>query len=134
MKSDAQPKKDVDAELEWEPSINAAEVGVAVKDGVVTLSGQLDTFVEKYEVEKVVQRVAGVRVVAFEIEVKLPADSARSDTEIVHSVETAFKWQLGASRVHSGEGREGLGHAVRRSRLGASTRGRGQSGADRWSV
>ena len=63
MKSDAQLKKDVEAELEWDPSINATQVGVAVKDGVVTLSGHLDTFVEKYEVEKVVQRVAGVRAV-----------------------------------------------------------------------
>ena len=92
MKSDAQLKKDVEAELEWEPSINATQVGVAVKDGVVTLSGHLDTFVEKYEVEKVVQRVAGVRAVAVEIDVKLAAGSARSDSEIAHAVETAFKW------------------------------------------
>lgn len=46
MKSDAQLKKDVEAELEWDPAINAAEVGVAVKDGVVTLSGRLDTLAE----------------------------------------------------------------------------------------
>ncbi|MFW5329617.1 BON domain-containing protein [Hydrogenophaga sp. ZJX-1] len=92
MKSDVQLKKDVEAELEWEPSINAAEVGVAVKDGVVTLSGHLDTLAQKHEVEKVVQRVAGVRAVAVEIDVKLTADSARSDSEIAHAVETAFTW------------------------------------------
>jgi len=92
MKSDAQLKKDVEAELEWDPSINATEVGVAVKDGVVTLSGHLDTFMEKYQVEKVVQRVAGVRAVAVELDVKLTAGSARSDSEIAHAVETAFNW------------------------------------------
>ncbi|MDT4875426.1 BON domain protein [compost metagenome] len=86
MKSDAQLKKDVEAELEWDPSINAAEVGVAVKDGVVTLSGHLDTFVEKYEVEKVVQRVAGVRAVAVEIEVKLTTDSTVVLRGSVHSL------------------------------------------------
>lgn len=92
MKSDAQLKKDVEDELDWDPSINAAEVGVAVKDGVVTLSGQLDSFMEKYEVEKVVQRVAGVRAVAVEIDVKLNDDSKRSDTEIAHAVEIALAW------------------------------------------
>jgi osmotically-inducible protein OsmY len=92
MKSDAQLKNDVEAELEWDPSINATEVGVAVKDGVVTLSGHLDTFMEKYQVEKVVQRVAGVRAVAVELDVKLTAGSARSDSEIAHAVETAFNW------------------------------------------
>lgn len=92
MKSDTQLKKDVEDELDWDPSINAAEVGVAVKDGVVTLSGQLDSFMEKYEVEKVVQRVAGVRAVAVEIDVKLDGGSKRSDTEIAHAVETALAW------------------------------------------
>lgn len=92
MKSDAQLKKDVEAELEWDPSINATEIGVAVKDGVVTLSGHLDTFVEKYEVERAVQRVAGVRAVAVEMEVKLTSGSKRSDAEIAHAVETAFAW------------------------------------------
>ncbi|MDP3251815.1 MAG: BON domain-containing protein [Hydrogenophaga sp.] len=92
MKTDAQLKKDVEAELEWEPSINAAAVGVAVKDGVVTLSGHLDTFLEKYEVEKVVQRVSGVRAVAVEIDVKLTAGNKRSDSEIAHAVETALTW------------------------------------------
>jgi osmotically-inducible protein OsmY len=92
MKSDAQLKKDVEAELEWDPSINAAAVGVAVRDGVVTLSGHLDTFVQKHEVEKVVQRVAGVRAVVVELDVKLAAGSRRNDADIAHSVENAFAW------------------------------------------
>lgn len=92
MKSDAQLKKDVEAELERDPSINATEVGVSVKDGVVTLSGHLDTLAEKQEVEKVVQRVAGVRAVAVEIDVRLTAGSTRSDADIAHAVETAYQW------------------------------------------
>lgn len=92
MKTDAQLKMDVEAELEWDPAINAAEVGVSVKDGVVTLSGHLDTFVEKYEVEKVAQRVAGVRAVAVELDVKLVSGSGRSDAEIAQAVRTAFEW------------------------------------------
>lgn len=92
MKTDAQLKKDIEAELEWEPSINAAAVGVAVKDGVVTLSGHMDTFAEKYDVEKVVQRVAGVRAVAVEIDVKLSLGRTRSDTEIAQAVERALDW------------------------------------------
>ena len=91
MKTDAQLKNDVDAELEWDPSINAAEVGVAVKDGVVTLSGHLNTSAEKYEVEKVVQRVAGVQAVAVEIDVKLNAGSVRSDADIANAVKSVLK-------------------------------------------
>lgn len=92
MKSDAQLKKDVEAELEWEPSVHATEVGVAVKDGVVTLSGHLNTLAEKHAVEKVVQRVAGVCAVAVEMDVRLTAGSSRSDSEIAQAVEAAFKW------------------------------------------
>lgn len=103
MKSDAQLKKDVEAELEWDPTINATEVGVAVRDGVVTLSGHLDSFVEKYEVEKIVQRVAGVRAVAVEIDVRLTADSKRSDSDIAQAVKTALAWHslVPADRVQA---------------------------------
>lgn len=92
MNSDAQLKKDVEAELEWDPSINATEVGVAVKDGVVKLSGHLNTRAEKHEVQTVVPRVGGVRAVAVEMDVKLTTGSTCSDSEIAHAVETGFKW------------------------------------------
>lgn len=55
MKTDQQLKKDVGAELEWDPAINPTQVGVAVKDGVVTLTGHLDTYAEKYAIEIKVQ-------------------------------------------------------------------------------
>lgn len=91
MKSDEQLKKDVEAELELDPSINATEVGVAVKDGVVMLSGHLNTLAEKHEVEMVVQRVAGVRAVVVEMDVKLTTGITCSDSEIAYAVESAFK-------------------------------------------
>lgn len=91
-KTDAQLKSDIEAELEWEPSINAAHVGVAVDRGVVTLTGHLDTYAEKFAIDRVVSRVAGVEAVAVELDVKLAADHVRSDTEIATSAEQAVKW------------------------------------------
>lgn len=92
MKTDAQLKKDINDELEWEPSINAAQVGIAVKDGVVTLTGHLDTFAEKYAIERMVQRVRGVKAIAVEIDVKLEPGHKRSDSEIAAAAESALKW------------------------------------------
>lgn len=92
MKSDEQLKKDVEAELEWDAAINATHIGVAVKDGVVTLAGHLDTFTEKRLVERAVQRVAGLRALAVELDVKLAADHVRNDSEIARGIETAFQW------------------------------------------
>ncbi|MDE2094418.1 MAG: BON domain-containing protein [Burkholderiales bacterium] len=92
MKSDAQLKTDVAAELEWDPSINATNVGVAVKDGVVTLTGHLDTYAEKYAIERALQRVQGVKAIALELDVKLASGHVRSDSEIAAAAESAFKW------------------------------------------
>ncbi len=92
MKTDAELKKDVIAELEWDPSINASHVGVAVADGVVTLTGHLETFVEKHAIERAVQRVRGVRAVAVEVDVKLDPGHRRSDTEIAEAAELALRW------------------------------------------
>ncbi len=92
MKTDAQLKKDVTAELEWDPSINASHVGVTAADGVVTLSGHLNTFVEKYAIERAVQRVQGVKAIALEVDVKLEPGHKRSDSEIAGAVESALQW------------------------------------------
>lgn len=92
MKSDVQLKKDVEAELAWDASINETQIGVAVKGGVVTLTGHLDTYAEKNAVEKAVQRVAGVQALAIELDVKLAPGHARSDTEIASAAESAFAW------------------------------------------
>lgn len=95
MKTDAELKKDVSAELEWEPSINASNVGVAVKNGIVTLTGHLDSYYEKYLIEKIVTRVEGVKAIAVELDVKLGPGHKRSDTEIAAAAESALKWNAG---------------------------------------
>lgn len=92
MKTDAQLKKDVMAELEWDPAIRASQVGVAVKDGVITLSGHLDTYAEKSAVERAVARVAGVQAIAVEMDVKLEPNHRRNDAEIASAAEASFKW------------------------------------------
>lgn len=102
MKSDAQLKADVTRELEWDTSINASNVGIAVNNGIVTLSGHLDTYAEKYAIERAAQRVEGVKAVAVELDVKLAPDHKRSDSEIAQAIETAFKWHvfIPGDRVH----------------------------------
>lgn len=92
MKSDAQLKKDVEAELDWDASVDATHVGVAVKDGVVTLSGHLDTYAEKIAAERAAQRVEGVKALAVELDVKLAPGHRRSDAEIAAAAESALKW------------------------------------------
>ena len=82
MKSDLQLQRDVLEELTFEPSINAAHIGVAVRDGVVTLTGHVSSYAEKYTAERAAKRVAGVKAVANEIDVKLPGSSIRSDQDI----------------------------------------------------
>jgi osmotically-inducible protein OsmY len=92
MKTDSQLKKDVTSELEWDPSINATNVGVAVKDGVVTLTGHLDTYGEKFAIERAVQRVQDVKALAVELDVKLSPGHKRSDSEIAVAAESALEW------------------------------------------
>ena len=78
--------------LEWEPSIRDNDVAVAVKAGVVTLGGFVDSYAEKLRAVKVAERTAGVKAVADAIQVQVPADNKRSDTEIAHEVVRAFRW------------------------------------------
>ncbi|MEJ8816024.1 BON domain-containing protein [Variovorax ureilyticus] len=92
MKTDAQLKKDVESELEWDPAINAAHVGVMVENGVVTLTGHLHTYSEKALVEHAVQHVQGVKALAVELDVKLDPSHKRSDTEIAAAAEDALTW------------------------------------------
>ena len=92
MKADSDIKADVKEELVWDASINATGIGVLVKDGVVTLTGHLDTFAEKHGVERAVRRVAGVRGIALELDVKLAAEHKRSDSEIAQAAASALRW------------------------------------------
>jgi osmotically-inducible protein OsmY len=92
VKTDWQLKRDVMDELAWDPAISANAIGVAVKDGVVTVSGHLDTFAEKVAVQRAVRRVTGVRAIAIELDVKLAPQHKRSDTEIAAAAEHALRW------------------------------------------
>lgn len=92
MKTDAELKKDVVDELVWDPAVNANAVGVAVKDGVVTLTGHLETYAEKAAVERVLKRVVGVKAIALELDVRLAPGHVRSDTDIASAAEQALGW------------------------------------------
>ena len=92
MKTDAELKKLVSDELDWDPSINATRVGVAVRGGVVTLTGHLDTYAERTAIERVVERVKGVKAIAVEIDVKLDPLHQRNDTEIAAAAQEALRW------------------------------------------
>jgi osmotically-inducible protein OsmY len=94
MKTDMQIQKDVIEELRWDPSVRETEIGVAVKDGVVTLSGVVDSYADKYAAEHAAQRVSGVKAIAEDLRVQLVQSSKRSDTEIAHAAVTALKWDI----------------------------------------
>ena len=92
MKTDSQLQRDVMAELEWEPSIHAAQIGVEAKDGVVTLAGEVSSYAEKWNAEAAAQRVFGVKALAVELTVKLSALGTRSDADIAESVKNILGW------------------------------------------
>jgi osmotically-inducible protein OsmY len=94
MKTDMQLKKDIEAELEWDPAVHASKVGVAVTNGVVTLTGHLDTYAEKHAIERAMREVEGVRGVALEFDVKLDPGHHRSDSEIVAAAEKSLLWHV----------------------------------------
>jgi osmotically-inducible protein OsmY len=91
MKTDKELQRDIIDELAWEPNIDAAAIGVTVADGVVTLTGQVRSLAEKWTAEHVAKRVAGVRAVANDIEVRLPGENERSDAEIARAALNALE-------------------------------------------
>lgn len=92
MKTDTELKKDVLAELSWDPLVPETRVGVAVSDGVVTLTGHLDTYAQKVAAKRAVERVGGVKAVAMELDVVPLGAHERSDTEIAAAVQHAMSW------------------------------------------
>jgi osmotically-inducible protein OsmY len=92
MKSDSKIQQDVMDELQWEPSVDHANIGVAVKDGIVTLSGFVSTYTSKLAAEKAARRVAGVRGLAEEIEVRFASDPKTADPEIANRIADVFDW------------------------------------------
>jgi len=94
MKTDTQLRNDVQAELNWAPEVKSSDIGVIVKDGVVTLTGHLASYADKYAAERAVQRVHGVKAVAVELTVKLPFDNQRTDADIGLAAERALAWNV----------------------------------------
>jgi hypothetical protein len=92
MKSDMEIQKDVIEQLKWEPFLNAAQIGVAVKNGIVTLSGQVDAYSKKILAEKTTKKVAGVKAIAEDIQVGISPVYKKTDTEIAEAVVNALKW------------------------------------------
>jgi osmotically-inducible protein OsmY len=92
MKTDLQIQKDVMEEIKWEPLLNAAEIGVAVKNGIVTLSGNVNSYLKKVAAEKAAKKVAGVKAVAEDIMVGISPSFIKTDAEIAEAVISALKW------------------------------------------
>jgi len=90
-RTDAQIQADVIAELRWDPRVQANEIGVVVKDGVVTLTGWVDSYLKKWSAEEIAHKARGVKAVANDIEVRLPFDSQRTDADIAAAVARAIE-------------------------------------------
>ncbi len=78
-------------ELEWEPQVKSTEIGVVVKEGIVTLTGTVDSYTKRYQAERAAKRVAGVKAVVNELEVKLPSSSERTDEDIARAAVRALE-------------------------------------------
>jgi osmotically-inducible protein OsmY len=92
QRSDVEIQAEVQAELKWEPRVQATEIGVAVKDGVVTLTGWVDTYTKRWAAEEAAHRVRGVKAVANDIEVRLGTGGERTDPEIAAAAARALQW------------------------------------------
>ncbi len=94
MKTDMNIRSDVENELRWDPSLDEKGILVKVENGIVTLQGSVPHFSDRCSAEQVVKRVAGVRAIANDIEVKIPKPGERSDTEIAAAAASALKWHF----------------------------------------
>ncbi|MFC2022926.1 BON domain-containing protein [Chloroflexota bacterium] len=94
MKTDSELQHDIMTELQWEPTLKASDIGVGVTDGVVTLSGYVDSLYKKWAAERAAARVFGVRAVAEEIQVRLPGSFKRSDEDIGGAAANALEWNV----------------------------------------
>ncbi len=91
-RTDEQIQRDVLAELKWDARVQPNEIGVAVKDGIVTLTGWVDSYTKRLAAEEAARRVRGVKAVANDIEVKLPVSAERTDADIAAAAVRALEW------------------------------------------
>lgn len=92
LRTDAQIKDNVLEELVWQPNIDETQIGVIVEEGVVTLTGVVDSYVKKSAAQKAIKGIAGVRAVADDVEIKYGNDYRRTDKEIAKAVANALEW------------------------------------------
>jgi osmotically-inducible protein OsmY len=94
MKTDSDIRRDVESELRWDPSIDDTRVGVTVNSGVVTLTGDVPNYTDRWAADDIVKRVSGVRAVANDILVRINPSSARTDTDIAEAAANALQWNV----------------------------------------
>lgn len=94
MRTDATLQAAVLEELKWEPSVRETDVGVSVKNGIVTLSGFVDSYAEKFAAERAAGRVSGVRAIAEDLAVHLPTSRVRNDPDIAKAAASALEWDI----------------------------------------
>jgi osmotically-inducible protein OsmY len=92
MRTNTELQRDVMDALKWEPILNASEIGVSAKEGVVTLSGNVSSYSKKLAAERVTKKVTGVKAVAVDMEVRIGTEGKRTDTEIAQAVMNSLKW------------------------------------------
>lgn len=92
--TDQKLKQSVLDELSWEPSVDAAHIGVTARDGVVTLAGHVGSYAEKIAAERATERVFGVKAVAEDIEVRYPSDAGNGDDDIAKRVLQTLSWDI----------------------------------------
>jgi osmotically-inducible protein OsmY len=94
MKTDTETRRDVEAELNWSPDVDQTDIAVKVNGGVVTLTGYVRTFADKYRAEAAVKRVAGVCAIANDLAVRVPLGDVVTDPEIARGAVAALKREL----------------------------------------
>ncbi len=87
-------RRDVEAELQWDPRIDDRKISVSATDGIVTLTGETAHFAGRHVAEEIAKRVNGVRAIANDIQVKIPLSGVRSDTEIAAAAAKALRWNV----------------------------------------
>jgi osmotically-inducible protein OsmY len=94
LRTDSEIQKDVADELRWDPALKEDDIAVAVRDFVVTLAGFVASYADKWRAERLVGKIKGVRAIANDLQVKLPASSQRPDPEIARAALDALKWDV----------------------------------------
>lgn len=100
MRSDSEIERDVKDELKWDPDLDATDIGVSVKNGVVSLTGFVKSYLDRYEAEAAAKRVVGVAGVANDLEVRIPSVDERPDPDIARDAVAALKAHLPSSSEH----------------------------------